>query len=342
MEGAQGQAVYELLAAWSLGVLGHIERASGGATHRVYRVESERGVVFLRVYKRPDRALVAREHALISEVRRHGIPAPALLLTRHGGTMLEQDGQIAALYAAAAGRPSTGPELGLEHARAAGAQLGEIHRALEPLPDAGYLRWTLSWDRAAWIERLNVVERALLARISASEQPTAGSTPSNDAAHETDHWALERLRAQRDWLAHAACTHSYRPRSTAQVVHGDYQDANLFFDTAAATGALSVSGIIDWDQAAYLPKGYEIARACSFMFQLDPERTERFIAAYRTTNSIEDAALTDGAHAWGAFSDHHVWPLEEVYLNGNDAARRYIPHAAFRPFRTAWHTARGI
>ncbi len=28
--------------------------------------------------------------------------------------------------------------------------------------------------------------------------------------------------------------------------------------------------------------------------------------------------------------------LEEVYLNGNDAARRYIPHAPFRPFRDAW------
>src|SRR3954468_710905 len=73
MQGAE-RALYELLAAWSLGDLQRVERATGGATHRVYRVESERGVAFLRVYKRPDRALVAREHALITRVRQHGIP----------------------------------------------------------------------------------------------------------------------------------------------------------------------------------------------------------------------------------------------------------------------------
>lgn len=301
-----------------------MERASGGATHRVYRVESEQGVKFLRVYRRPDPALVAREHALIAHVRAGGIPAPQPLVARHGGTVVERFGQVAALYAPALGRQLPDTALGLAQAHAAGALLGQLHRTLEPLRDAGYVRWTLSWDGAAWIERLNVIERAVLAR---------------PAANDTDRWALERLRAQRDWLAHAACTHSYTPRSPAQVVHGDYQNANLFFDDGSGE---TVSGVIDWDQAAYLPKGYEIARACSFLFQLDPERTERFVAAYRSTNAIDEAALGDGAHAWGAFSDHHVWPLEEVYLNGNDGAQRYIPHVPFRPFAAAWRRARGV
>jgi homoserine kinase type II len=336
VQDTERQSLNELLGAWSLGELHALTRASGGATHRVYRVESDRGVAFLRVYKRPDPALVAREHALIAHVQRHGIPAPALLVAGHGGTVVEHSGQLAALYAPARGRQLPGTELGLEHAQAAGAQLGALHRALEPLRDAGYVRWTLSWDAAAWVERLNVVERALLARAS-----TRHRSPRDAFELDTDRWALERLRAQRRWLADAACTHSYTPRSPAQVVHGDYQNANLFFDHDSSASATTLSGIIDWDQAAYLPKGYEIARACSFMFQLDPERTERFIAAYRSTSGLDDDALHDGAHAWGAFSDHHVWPLEEVYLNGNDGARRYIPHAPFQPFTKAWQRVHG-
>ncbi len=31
-----------------------------------------------------------------------------------------------------------------------------------------------------------------------------------------------------------------------------------------------------------------------------------------------------------------VWALEEAYLNGNAAARRYIPHRPFRPFSAIW------
>jgi hypothetical protein len=30
-----------------------------------------------------------------------------------------------------------------------------------------------------------------------------------------------------------------------------------------------------------------------------------------------------------------------VYLHGNDAARRYIPHAPFRPFLDAWAALQG-
>jgi homoserine kinase type II len=118
------------------------------------------------------------------------------------------------------------------------------------------------------------------------------------------------------------------------VVHGDYQDANLFFL------ASDVSAVIDWEQAAFMPRGYEIARAVWFLFRLEPERTASFLAGYRQHTApgaaLQEAELEDGARAWGAFADHHVWPQEEVYLNGNDAARRYIPHAPFRPFGALW------
>lgn len=321
---AEASFVQSLLEAWSLPAPSELQRTEGGATNRVYRVTSGGRVAFLRVYRRAERALAAREHALIAHARAHGVPAVGLLPARSGDTVVERDGAVCALYEPARGVQLPGSALGVEHAHGAGACLGHLHRALLPLQDAGYLRWTLSWDGAAWVERLNVVERALLAR---------------GELDETDRWALERLRAQRSWLAQPECEHVYQPRCLGQVVHGDYQDANLFFEGTA------VSAVIDWEQAAFMPRGYEIARACWFMFRLEPARTGHFLAGYREQDAahapLPVAELADGARAWGCFADHHVWPLEESYLNGNPAARRYIPHAPFRPFRAAWAELEG-
>jgi Ser/Thr protein kinase RdoA (MazF antagonist) len=197
--------VRALLEAWSLGGVLGLERVMGGATNRVYRVESARGIAFLRVYERADRALAEREHALIAHVRERGLPAVALHVARSGGTVVEHAGRVCALYEPALGEQRRGAELNGAQASSAGTVLGGIHRALATLQDVGYLRWTLHWDGAAWVERLSAVERAILARPRAL-------TPELE---EGDRWALERLRAQRAWLAHPDCVHSYRPRAAA-------------------------------------------------------------------------------------------------------------------------------
>jgi homoserine kinase type II len=302
------------LGAWELGSDARVEPVPGGATNRVYRVESARQLGFLRVYKWPDRAMVEREHALLAHARAAGLPVVALIAARSGSTVVELEGRFAALYEPARGVQVESSELTLSHASAAGGTLGRLHQALAPLPDRGYARWNLSWDGAQWVERLNVVERALLAQ---------------GVRDDTDRCVLERLRAQRAWLAHPDCCHSYEPRSAAQVTHGDYQPANLFFEGPV------VSAVIDWEQAAWMPRGYEVVRACAFHFRLEPERTRSFLQAYRAVFELDARALEDGARAWGCFSDHHVWPVEETYLNGNPATRRFA-HAPFRPFQRAW------
>jgi hypothetical protein len=75
------------------------------------------------------------------------------------------------------------------------------------------------------------------------------------------------------------------------------------------------------------------------MFQLDPVLTGSFLSSYRAGSGVGELELADGARAWGCFSDHHVWPVEEVYLHGNPAARRFVPQAPFRPFAEAWADA---
>ena len=304
-----------LLDAWDLRQVTGIERHLGGATNRVYRVQADGAESFLRIYRRADLIVAEREHALIAHARHHGVPTVSVLPTRSGSSVVQVAGQVCALYQAATGTQLPNGGLGTCDAIAAAACLGHLHRALQPLHDAGYLRWKIAWDGPEWIERLSVVELALF---------------RHGLQDDTDRWALERLRAQRQWLSHPDCEHAYEPCSPRQVVHGDYQATNLFFQQG------SVSAVIDWEQAAFMPRGFEVARACSFLFRLEPELTRQFLRAYQAANPLEDAELKDGARAWGCYADHHVWPLEEAYLHGNRAARRFIPHAPFRPFREAW------
>lgn len=304
-----------LLEAWPLeGIVG-VTEVPEGATNRVYRVACADRVVYLRVYKRFDRAMALREHALIRHVRGRGLPAPLPIVACGGESVVERDGQLAALYEAAPGAQIEPGSARLEHARAAGEALAQLHRATVGLPDAGYTPRTFGWDGAAWVERLNVVESAIRAR---------GQGGPGDA------WALRRIAAQREWLRDVACAHSAVPRFPPQVVHGDYHDANLFFEGDR------VSCIIDWEQAAFLPRAYEVVRACSFMFRLAPLLSQAFLLAYRSVFELSDAELADGAAIWGCNADHHVWPLEEVFLHGNERARRFIPHAPFVPFAQAW------
>lgn len=317
--GDEHEQCRRLLEAWPLGQVTSIERQLVGATNRVYRVHASAGVSFLRIYRRADPALAEREHALIAYARRRGVPTVALLPARSGSSLVQVEGVVCALYEAATGTQLPNGGLGSSDAIAAAACLGHLHRALQRLPDTGYLRWQLAWDGPAWIERLNVVERALA---------------RHGLRDDTDRWALERLRAQRQWLGHPDCAHVYEPCSSRQVVHGDYQAANLFFQEG------HVSAVIDWEQAAFMPRGFEVARACSFLFRLEPELTREFLSAYHTANPLEGAEREDGARAWGCFADHHVWPIEEAYLHANDAARRFIPHVPFRPFLESWRELR--
>ena len=118
-------------------------------------------------------------------------------------------------------------------------------------------------------------------------------------------------------------------------MHGDYHHANLFFEGD------EVSAVIDWEQAAFLPRAYEVARACFFMFRMAPDLSRAFIEAYDAHSPMSAEELDDGAATWGCYADHHVWPLEEVYLHGNERARRFIPHVPFVPFAEAWRAVKG-
>jgi len=307
----------EVLSHWELGAISSIDEVLAGSVNRVFCVRARRGTFYLRIYKVADRKTVEREHALIAHVAAAGLPAIGPIVNNAGSAIVSAGERVASLFPRAIGEHSAKRELGQEPPALAGETLARLHGCTAPLPDVGYRSYRLRWPMQKWIDRLAVIANAVIARTHLSI---------------ADEQVLKRLGAQSAWLADSRCAHAYQPLFAPQVTHGDYQHANLFFAPDR------VSGIIDWEQALYMPRAFEVARAAAYMFDLERSATRCFLAAYRSATSISDDELRDGVRAWGCMSDHYVWALEEVYLHGNERARPFIP-SGFRPFEEAWNEA---
>lgn len=300
---------------WDIGRWSEVEELSGGAVNRVFSLKTSSGRYVLRRYRAGTASQLNREAHVTMWVRRHGLPAIAPMVSISGELHVECDGVCFALFPFADGAQKAASDLTLEHATAAGDMLGRLHGVLAGLPATEWRPPRLLWDGRAWGERLTVLEHAILGR------------PEADGRDEI---ALARVRAQRAWMAHPDCRHGHDLGDALQVTHGDYHHGNLFFSEG------QVSAVIDWEQTALLPRAYEAVRAATYMFGDQPEPTVAFLSSWRQIVGASADELAQGAAAFSVVRDHWVWPLEEVYLSGNDRARRYIPDAPYEPFSSTW------
>lgn len=103
-------------------------------------------------------------------------------------------------------------------------------------------------ENSAWVDRL----QKIVATIEANSE------------FDTNSSVLRRVKQQRDFLAISQATHSYTPLTSRQLIHGDSHHFNVFFDFNC-----TVSDVIDRDLVQNIPTGYELPRACIYMFDLD-------------------------------------------------------------------------
>lgn len=305
----------ELLAHWDTGPVSGVEAVLQGSVNRVLRVQVGQQTLYLRLYRSSDVAVLEREAGIMQAARLGGVPVPTALPTRSGAGWLNLDGQLCALFTAATGVQVARTDLTAREATAAGEALARLHRALEPLPDLGWRRYHVAYESGAWLARLDALRRAM----------EGLSDPDL-----TDAWALERLRAQRAWLADPACPHTADLSGPRQTIHGDYHDGNLFF------ADYRVSGVIDWEQAAWMPRAFEAVRSAHYMFGHVPTLAAAFLKASLSELNMNRPELQAAVLAYGVQADHNVWVLEEIYLHGNARACLFIPHAPFRPFASLW------
>jgi len=303
-----------IITAWQLGPPQRIVRPDSGTVNTIVKVTLDGREYFLRAYRHPDRA--PHEHAVIAHARAHDFPAVAPLLLPNGDTLLDRDGQRYALFPHAVGQQYPRNALTTTIIAAMGTNLAALHHALRSFSAAAPRRITTRCDRAATLAGIVRLETAITSR---------------DGSDPIDRIALARLKARHDWLRGQPAETTIDPALLdEQLVHGDYQETNLFLDDNR------VCAVIDWDQAHRASRAWEIMRVLDFVYGFRPEPCRLFLAAYRVTQQLTLDELDRAAMAYGLVQAHNLWVYEAYYREGNTRVGQFIRPGGFIPPAERW------
>lgn len=310
---------HAILSAWRLAPILSASFPVTGTVNRTILIQTEDGAYAFRAYSRRDRARVVWEHTAIAWAAAQGVPACLPLPLPNGESVLERDDYFFALFPFAAGRQIARSDLGMAEVAAAGRCLARIHLAFADFPLARARPKNLAINLASVLENIPRIEAAIRAL---------------PVQTDTEQAALGQLAARRSWLSENIQKAENMPeRLTAlpqAVVHGDFQETNLFFSDS------EVSAVIDWDQSGVAASAWEVLRALHLMLGLSPISCRAFLAAYRDMNPLPEAGLEEVAACYGILADQNLWVYEAVYLEGNARARSFLTPDAFIPFVTRW------
>ena len=306
----------DLLAYWDYGELRESRVPVRGTINalRIVLVGTDRFV--LRVYRHFDRARIEREHRVVTFARRAGVPAVAPLPTRTGSTFVEDEGRFVTLLPFIADTQISRDELEFSHVEAAGRFLAELHNTLQNCPSCDVPAVAIHIDRDQTMETTTRLESLIRAR---------------DDLDVIDRHALYILATRRNWLNRRQNDSADSLYSLPmQVVHGDYQESNLFFRAG------SVSAIIDWDKVYTAPDAWEVVRTLHLMLQFEPDACRAFVQAYREQRELGSEALDIAALCYGLMRTYDLWLFEEIYDLGNDRLRQFVQPGGFRPIHEDW------
>lgn len=289
-----------------------------GTIHQITLLSTNEASYVLRAYRyaQKDRSRIIVEHALSSYAQAHGIPAIAPLPLPSGETILEYEGRFYALFPFAKGQQVSREQVTSRDLVAAmGRCLGELHHILATYPREKVRGQSFTVDQSATYTKMERIEAAIA-----------------EKAHldPFDRQILTMLSQRRTWLQ-ASQAVDLKPFSLldSQVLHGDYQETNLFF----ADG--KVSAIIDWDQAYVAPRTWEIIRTLHYVFHLDLPRCQTFLDAYREVFPLLSEELDVTARAYGWIQAHNLWAYTSFYLDNNHRVRNLL-QPSFTPFEISW------
>ncbi len=285
-------------------------------------VQTSMGRFALRISTR-GRERVAWEHECIAWAADHGLPVCRPISLRRGGAILEWNGVSYSLFPLAIGLQIMRSELNIEHARAAGECLARIHAAFQMFPPKRTRVKNLDVDLATALASIPRIRNAIQA------------LPIRTEIEES---ALEQLAGRRAWLeqmghlAEGACSRLVDLPKV--VVHGDFQETNMFFEGRV------VSSVIDWDQSGLAPRGWEVMRALHLMLNLASDLSHGFLSGYRSVLPLPECELQHAALCYGVLADSNLWVYQAIYLEGNVRAKGFIGPGPFVPFHEHW--AKGL
>jgi homoserine kinase type II len=225
----QTDELHRVLAHYDLGELKTARRVERGFVNENWDLTTSRGRYFLK-RRHPDLCdpgVIHAQHALVEHLRRKGFPAPAILPTVGGATLLALDGECYEIHEYVAGAPYDDDRPA--HFCQAASTLGHYHACVQ-----GFAPRALhDLDELYTPAVLN----ANLDNLVAAWEP--GSITQQLAAHADD-------------LAARYASHGDLPHL---VIHGDYYAGNLLFEDDR------VVAVVDYDKVRWQPRVVELGEA---------------------------------------------------------------------------------
>ena len=296
--------VQEILRGFGIGGYRTHQPIAVGTVNTNVRVETDAGLLFLRVNEGKSEDDVRREAAIVAQAAAHGVPTPAPRVAAGGAPFADWRGERVSLFPWVAGRTLARAELTPTHVAAVGAALARLH-----LASAGY-----DDHRSGRYEPLEIATR--LSRIAILARPELAKAVAVLMPELT---LLETERA---------------PDVPMGIIHGDLFVDNVMFDDRGALTAL-----IDFEQASWGRLVYDLAvTTLAFGFGRDDFRTDIVralidgYAAARAPTADERAAF--GAELCFAACRFAVTRITDVHLKRDAGAapgknfQRYLDRLA--------------
>jgi homoserine kinase type II len=308
----------EISTIWNIPPIISMTTPPTGTIHRIMLLSTNKANYVLRAYSytQEEYPRIVAEHSISAYVRAHGLPAVAPLPLPSGETIMEHEGCFYALYPFAQGRQFlreqvTSPEI----SAAMGRCLGEVHQTLSAYSHAKVRQLSFALDPSITCSQIEKLEAAIC---------------ENAHLDALDQQALAILTQRRNWLLTAPPV-DLGPflALEQQVIHGDYQETNLFFADE------NVSAILDWDNAYVAPRPWETVRTLHYVFGLDILPCQIFLNAYREVLPLSFEQLDIAAQAYGWIEAQNLWAYNCYYL---DHDRRVLPflYIGFTSFKDLW------
>jgi homoserine kinase type II len=297
-------------AEFDLGPIEEISRPPTGAMNETYLVRAGGRRVVVRRHRRLERARVEREHDIMAYAMRRGIPVPAALCTPSGDRLLQYDGKWHSVFAFAPGVQVNSVDA--DHAYSMGVMLARTHEALADFPVEPVVR-----QQPAIAHSLLLVRR-----IQVAIRPDTAEDRAAIAYLDS------KVAAIRDGVVPPP------PIESQQMVHGDYQHTNLFFDGDR------IVAVIDWDKAESRVPTAEIVRTMDLSLHLDPKLCAAFIDGYRQVRRLDPAALDSAAVSYDFDIRHDLWVHTMIYLHDDQRLRQFLRPPPFVPFIERWAKVR--
>lgn len=286
-----------------------------GVLNRSFVIDAVSGRYVLRGYHYTERGPIEHEHDLIAFAHQRGVPTLIPIALPSGAMLAVCDGLYYALFPFAAGMQRVRGTLDCADAAAMGRCLGHMHLVLGNFPHERARQLRLDMANAATFAMMDRIQQAI----------DAQATYGNDEAN-----TIAIMQGMRKYIERTPAPFEALDALPRQILHGDYHERNVFFEQG------EVSAVIDWEQALFAPRGWEIMRTLLFVWDLALAESVAFLDAYQRVCPLPCAEL-DLAARWFAWSrGHNLWVYQAVYLEGNDRARQLIGSRCFTPLEPRW------